>query len=141
MPGTEIPQAIKALWKLRLFTDVKIYKEKSVGDIIFIQISVKERPRYIRHSFKGVKKSRHDDLNGIINRHLLKGNIVTPNAIVNAKNGIREYFVEKGNLDAVVEVTESPDEKNLNAVKLTFCLLYTSPSPRDLSTSRMPSSA
>ena len=25
--------------------------------------------------------------------------------------------------------------------QLTFCLLYTSPSPRDLSTSRMPSSA
>jgi len=90
VPGTEIPQAIKALWKLRLFTDVKIYKEKSVGDIIFIQIAVQERPRYIRHSFKGVKKSS------------------------------REYFVEKGNLDAEVKVTESPDEKNLNAVKLTF---------------------
>ena len=99
VPGSEIPQAIKALWKLRLFTDVQIYKEKSVGDIIFLQIAVQERPRYIRHNFKGVKKSRHDDLNGIINRHLLKGNIVTPNAIVNAKNGIREYFVEKGNLD------------------------------------------
>ena len=27
------------------------------------------------------------------------------------------------------------------AVQLNFCLLYTSPSPRDLSTSRMPSSA
>ena len=26
-------------------------------------------------------------------------------------------------------------------IKYTFCLLYTSPSPRDLSTSRMPSSA
>jgi len=25
VPGTEIPQAIKALWKLRLFTDVQIY--------------------------------------------------------------------------------------------------------------------
>jgi len=120
VPGTEIPQAIKALWKLRLFTDVQIYKEKSVGDIIFIEIAVQERPRYIRHSFKGVKKSRHDDLNGIINRHLLKGNIVTPNAVVNAKNGIRDYFVEKGNLDAEVKVTESPDEKNVNAVKLMF---------------------
>ncbi len=120
VPGTEVPQAIKALWKLRLFTDVQIYKEKSVGDIIFLEIAVQERPRYIRHSFKGVKKSRHDDLNGIINRHLLKGNIVTSNAIVNAKNGIRDFFVEKGNLDAVVTVTESPDDKNVNAVKLLF---------------------
>ena len=30
---------------------------------------------------------------------------------------------------------------NYDAVKADFCLLYTSPSPRDLSTSRMPSSA
>ena len=29
----------------------------------------------------------------------------------------------------------------LEGTKVTFCLLYTSPSPRDLSTSRMPSSA
>ena len=120
IPGTEIPKAINALWKLRLFTDVQIFKEKSVGNIIFLQISVEERPRYIRHSFKGVKKSNHDDLNGIINRHLLKGNIVTPNAIVNAKTDIREYFVEKGYLDTEVMVAESPDEKNINAVKLTF---------------------
>ena len=31
--------------------------------------------------------------------------------------------------------------KNLDYVKRYYCLLYTSPSPRDLSTSRMPSSA
>ena len=29
----------------------------------------------------------------------------------------------------------------LRTARLDFCLLYTSPSPRDLSTSRMPSSA
>ena len=32
-------------------------------------------------------------------------------------------------------------EKILNSIQQWFCLLYTSPSPRDLSTSRMPSSA
>lgn len=120
IPGAAIPQAIKALWKLRLFTDVQIYKEKSVGDIIFLDIQVEERPRYIRHSFKGVKKSRHDDLNAIVRRYLLKGNIVTSNALVNAQNGIRDFYVEKGYLDAVVKVNETPDEKNINAVKLQF---------------------
>ena len=33
------------------------------------------------------------------------------------------------------------NEKNLGFGKANNCLLYTSPSPRDLSTSRMPSSA
>ena len=35
---------------------------------------------------------------------------------------------------------EKPSELNLYGVR-SLCLLYTSPSPRDLSTSRMPSSA
>lgn len=120
IPGNKIPNAIKALWKLRLFTDVQVYKEKSVGDILFLEIKVQERPRYIRHSFKGVKKSRHEDLNELVRQHLLKGNIVTPNALVNTQNDIREYFVEKGYLDAEVKVNESKDEKNINAVKLQF---------------------
>ena len=120
IPGNEIPQAVKALWKLRLFTDIQIYKEKSVGDIIFLEIVVEERPRYIRHSFKGVKKSKHDDLNGIIAKHLLKGNIVTENAKVNASEGIKAYFQEKGHLDAEVNIIETPDEKNVNAVRLVF---------------------
>ena len=33
------------------------------------------------------------------------------------------------------------DRKNVRWVHVGTCLLYTSPSPRDLSTSRMPSSA
>ena len=37
--------------------------------------------------------------------------------------------------------TESPLNKNLRENQAGSCLLYTSPSPRDLSTSRMPSSA
>ena len=35
IPGGDIPRAMKNLWKLRLFTDVQIYKEKELGDIIF----------------------------------------------------------------------------------------------------------
>ena len=34
-----------------------------------------------------------------------------------------------------------PSKDKVNKAINTFCLLYTSPSPRDLSTSRMPSSA
>ena len=40
----------------------------------------------------------------------------------------------------VEDVDELTDEQKA-AVSIYVCLLYTSPSPRDLSTSRMPSSA
>ena len=42
-------------------------------------------------------------------------------------------------LDNILEIIRPILTKN--QVWLTHCLLYTSPSPRDLSTSRMPSSA
>ena len=38
-------------------------------------------------------------------------------------------------------LTEMSDRLTAQLEKLDVCLLYTSPSPRDLSTSRMPSSA
>ena len=42
---------------------------------------------------------------------------------------------------SVGEACEMMDERNIGGVPIVVCLLYTSPSPRDLSTSRMPSSA
>ncbi len=120
VPGTEIPKAIKKLWKLRLFTDVQIYKEKTIGEIIFLEISVKERPRLTVHSFKGVKKTRHDDLNDAVEDYLIKGGIVTENVKANAGNAIKKYFVEKGYYDTEVKVREIEDAKKVNAVRLEF---------------------
>jgi outer membrane protein insertion porin family len=120
IPGEKIFRAIKALWKLRLFTDVQIFQEKRIGDVIFLEIVVQERPRLARHSFKNVKKSRHDELNDEVNKYLLKGGIVTDNVKTNAVNAIKEYFQGKGYLDVEVNVEELPDDKLVNAVKLVF---------------------
>ena len=43
--------------------------------------------------------------------------------------------------EIVQSIPQIRDLANLNTIQLYNCLLYTSPSPRDLSTSRMPSSA
>ncbi len=120
VPGPEIPKAIKALWKLRLFESVEILREKTIGDVIFLEIVVQERPRLTRHSFTGTKKSFHDDLNEEVNKHLLKGGIVTENVKVNASKGIEKYFVEKGYLDTRVTVLEETDTSRVNAVGLVF---------------------
>ncbi len=120
IPGPVIPKAIKSLWKLRLFTDVQIIKEKTIGDVIFLRLIVKEQPRLFRHSFKGAKKSHHDDLNEIVDRFLPKGGVVTSNAKTNAKEGIREYYVEKGYLDAKVDIEQYPDSSRINSVRLVY---------------------
>ena len=119
-PGPEVPRAIKALWKLKLFTDVKIYKEKTIGEIIFLEIAVQERPRYTKHTFANLKKNQHEDINGIINKHLTKGTIVTENAKAEVREAIKKYFVGKGYLDADVAISEEADKTAVNAVKLLF---------------------
>lgn len=120
IPGPDIQKAIKSLWRLRLFTDVQLILEKTIGDVVFLELHVQERPRLSRHSYKGVKKSYHDDLNEEINRYLLKGGIVTENIKVNAAEEIRAFFVEKGYLDTEVRVEEIPDTIRANAVRLVF---------------------
>ena len=60
----------------------------------------------------------------------------TPEGLKAIENGTLDYFDTEMYANFNTEVLEEYlEEKNRG------CLLYTSPSPRDLSTSRMPSSA
>lgn len=120
VPGSVFPKAIQALWNLKLFTDVQINSERTVGDKIFLEIAVSELPRYTRHTFSGVKKSRHDDLNGIINKFLQKGAILTDNIKATLTTEMEKFFVEKGYLNAKVDIKVAPDERATNATKLEF---------------------
>ena len=120
VPGPDIPRAIKNLWRLRLFTDVRIEQEKTIGEVIFLTVRVTERPRYLRHSYTGVKQGKHEDLNEIVNGYIVRGGIVTEDAKVNASEGIRKYFVEKGYLDTDVGVQEIADTTRANSVRLVF---------------------
>ena len=119
-PGPDVPKAMKALWKLRLFDDVQIVKEKMVGDVIFFEIRLKERPHLTTFSYKGAKKNQHDDLNNIVTRFIPKGTIVTESNKANAIYGIQKYYREKGFLDAAVTIEEQQEEKRANGVKLVF---------------------
>ena len=120
LPGGDIPRAMKALWKLRLFTDVSIVKERTIGDVVFLEIRVKERPRLSQYNYKGAKKAFHDDLNDATARFLTKGGIVTENVKTNAAKAIEQFYIEKGYLDAEVTVSEQEDPSRINSVQLTF---------------------
>ncbi len=118
LPGPDIQNAIKAIYKQRLFTQVEITFANQVGNVVSLEIHVKEKPRYSTHSYKGVKKSTHEDLNVIVSNHLPKNSIFTGEIKEALIDNIQKYFYEKGYLDAKVVITESPDEKKPNTVKL-----------------------
>ena len=69
--------------------------------------------------------------------------IATGGTISNREGGrltAKELIELVPNLTNYAQV-EAEQFANVSSSQLTLCLLYTSPSPRDLSTSRMPSSA
>ena len=122
VPGADIPAAIKALLKLRLFEDVQIFQERIEGDIIFLKMVLVERPTLTKWSYKGVKNSNHDDLNDLIKNILTKGGIVTDDQKELARQKIREYYVGKGKLDTEVKVNEFPDESKPSSVRVEFII-------------------
>jgi outer membrane protein insertion porin family len=118
VPGEEIQRAVENLWKQDLFSDIQIIATKVEGDRIYLSIYLQELPRLSKYAIRGVKKSQIDDI-----RELLKierGDVVNQNLIVSSQNKIRDFFVEKGNLNADVRVVQKPDTALDNSLILIY---------------------
>lgn len=120
VPGADITKAMRNLWKLRLFDNVQITQDKRIGDIVFLTIRLSEQSRLAGWSYRGVPQSVHDDLNEILTPFLIKGQVASTANQINARNAIKKYYVEKGNLDATVDVREEEAGDRANAVNLIF---------------------
>lgn len=120
VPGPQTTRALRALLQQGLFSDVQIVKDRIMGDVVYLQIIVKERPRLASHRFKGVKKSKLDELNEVVNQHLLKGTIVTDHTKTSCRKALKKHFEAKGFSDAKIRVQEEPDFLMPNAMRLVF---------------------
>lgn len=118
IPGDDIPDAIKALWRQGLFSDVKIFATRVINDVIFLDIKLTERARLSKFNFKGVKKGEEEDLRDKLT--LIRGRIVTKNLINNTENQILNFYRKKGFLNTRVTITETPDPLFNNSVILTL---------------------
>jgi len=116
VPGGKISKAVKNLWDLNLFSDVTIYVTKIIGKKIFLNIQLEERPRLSKFQISGIRKGLADDVREKIK--LIRGKIVTENLVVNTKNRVSEFFIDKGYLDAEISITQKPDTTAQNQVIL-----------------------
>lgn len=116
IPGDDISEAIKKLWKQGFFDDIKINITNVIGNDVFLGIELQEKPRLSKFSFRGaVKKGEADDLREKI--RLIKGKIVTDYLLGSVKNTIKEYYLDKGFYNVKVEiVTEEEKSNKLNNV-------------------------
>ncbi len=119
LPNDEsISKAIRNLWKQDLFSDIQINITKVLGDKVFLDIHIEERPRLSRYNFKGIKKSEATELKDKIK--LVSKKVVTEATKADALSRIRKYYIEKGFGAIQVNVKEKTDTVAANSVILTF---------------------
>jgi len=116
--GDQISNAIRKLWEQGLFEDIEISITNIVGDQIFLNLYLKERPRLSKFQFNGIKKSDADEIREKI--RLVKGDYVTDNLIIKTRNIIRKYYTDKGFLNIEVDIIQKKDTVDRNDVTLVI---------------------
>ncbi|MGB1248094.1 MAG: BamA/OMP85 family outer membrane protein, partial [Chitinophagales bacterium] len=116
LPGDDIAKAIKNLWNQKLFTDVSVEVENTIGSVVFLVIKLEELPRLSRYSIDGVKNGDVDDLRKKLN--LRSGSIFTESDRLRVINTIKGYYIDKGFYYADVDVVQSIDEVLENSIKV-----------------------
>ncbi|MBR4391208.1 MAG: BamA/TamA family outer membrane protein [Bacteroidales bacterium] len=116
VPGDDFSMAIRKIWDQGMFEDVAINATNIIGNKIFLEIVVKERPRVSKFSFNGVKKSEADDLRNKIN--LSRGDIATNHLETKTRRIIEDYYADKGYLNTEVDIKQVADTTRENYVDL-----------------------
>lgn len=116
VPGDDISMAIRKIWDQGMFEDVEVNATNILGDKIFLQIIVQERPRVSKFSFNGIKKSEADDIRNKIN--ITRGDIATSHLETKTRRIIEDYFAEKGFYNAQVIIQQEPDSTRDHYVDL-----------------------
>lgn len=116
VPGEVVTKAIHNLWDQGLFSDVRINATKIVDGKIYLSIHLQEKPRLSKFSIKGVNKSDANDIREKID--LVKGKVITDNVVVNTKNIIKEFYVDKGFYNAEVRIDQKADSTQPNTAIL-----------------------
>jgi outer membrane protein insertion porin family len=94
IPGDKISGAIENLWKQGMFDDVQIRVNRIQGNLAFLTIVLKERPRLLKFAFTGVKKGEDKKLREEM--QIKTGDVVTENMLRTSSNKIKSYFIDKG---------------------------------------------
>lgn len=116
IPGSEITNAVRRFWKQGLFSEIKITATKIVGDKIWLNLELKDRPRISDISYEGIKKGEREDIESKLG--MVKGNQITPNMVDGAKKIIKRYFDDKGFNNAVITITQVEDLSKENQIIL-----------------------
>lgn len=120
VPGDDISNIMRRLWMQHFFEDVAVYIDglSADGDSAYFKISVKERPRISRFSFKGVKTSEEKELRDMMT--IKRGRAFSEYQSVANSEIIKRYFKGKGFQLCEVNVETQEDPVVKGAVRVIF---------------------
>ncbi|MFN8777049.1 MAG: outer membrane protein assembly factor [Flavobacteriales bacterium] len=120
LPGEDIADAIRLLWKQKLFADVSIYAAEFRGTDVYLVIRLTEMPRLGSFGFPGLRKSEAENLREKL--ALVNGTVCNENLKTTAISRIRKYYVEKGFFNVKIDIRETPDPilQDKNYIRLDF---------------------
>ena len=92
--------AIRQLWSLNIFSDIKIIIDKQVGDGVFLLIKVKEYPRLEKIVYSGNDEKSTKDIEEL--NDFFRGQILKPQEVERFRERIIKLYAEDGYLNAKV---------------------------------------
>jgi outer membrane protein insertion porin family len=104
-----ISEAIQRLWKLNMFSDIKILLDKESEAGIFLIIKVEEYPRLEKFEVKGNKKIKKSKFDEELN--LISGKVLTASLIADIKRKVQDLYIKEGYLLAEIEPEISDGSK------------------------------
>lgn len=103
--GEKIANAVKTLWKSKLFSSIDIYVTNIEGNTADLEINLIDLPELKEVTIEGVKKGKKEE---IINENDIKpGQKVTENLIATTKSYLTNKYQKKGFFNTKVSITTS----------------------------------
>lgn len=111
IPGEEISNAIKKLWKSGLFSDIEIYIKNVEGNSAALEIHLFDLPELRDVKITGVKKSKIEEI--VEENNLNEGVKVTENLITTTKNYLQNKYQKDGFYNTKVNINTIPIEDSI----------------------------
>ncbi|RLZ10507.1 outer membrane protein assembly factor BamA [Faecalibacter macacae] len=116
LPGSKVNNAVKKLWRSKMFSDIDIYIKEIKGNKVTLTLELVSVPELADIKINGIKKSQREDI--IKANKLNPGVKITNNLINSTNNKIKEYYTGKGFPNSTIKVEQTPvdgskDKQNL----------------------------
>ncbi|WP_455109580.1 BamA/OMP85 family outer membrane protein [Porphyromonas sp.] len=118
IPGAALTSAVNRYLQAGYFSNARILVTKYVGDKVYLEIQLTERPRINEVNFTGISKSDREELEK--RTGLRKGVQVSPNVLNRTRQLVKKYYDEKGYRDMRLDIEQTDTEGQPGYVDLTI---------------------